>query len=101
MAKYTKGKLSDCLEAGHRILATENRIVIGILRGPCGVIPTEADIARIIKCWNCHDDWRGKALLTACKRLLGAMRCDELNCGRVFGDDLRKEVKEVAKVEKE
>lgn len=34
------------------------------------------------------------ALLEACKRLLGAMRCDELNNGQVFNDDLRKEVKE-------
>lgn len=35
-------------------------------------------------------------LYDACKRMLGAMRCDELNCGRVFDDDLRKEVKEKA-----
>ena len=35
-------------------------------------------------------------LLTACKRMLGAMSCDELNNGRVFDDDLRKEVKNVA-----
>jgi hypothetical protein len=36
-------------------------------------------------------------LLEACKRMLGAMACDELNNGRVFDDDLRKEVKEQAK----
>ena len=35
-------------------------------------------------------------LLTACKRMLGAMTCDELNNGRVFNDDLRKEVKNEA-----
>ena len=37
------------------------------------------------------------ALLEACKRMLGAMQCDELNNGQVFDDDLRKEVKEIAK----
>ncbi len=37
-----------------------------------------------------------KDLLVACKRLLGAMFCDELNNGQVFDDDLRKEVKEYA-----
>ena len=36
-------------------------------------------------------------LLAACKRMLGSMGCDELNNGRVFDDDLRKEVKEAAK----
>jgi len=35
-------------------------------------------------------------LLDACKRMLGAMSCDELNNGRVWDDDLRKEVKEKA-----
>ncbi len=37
---------------------------------------------------NSHDK-----LLEACKRLLGAMCCDELNNGQIFNDDLRKEVK--------
>lgn len=36
-------------------------------------------------------------LLVACKRMLGAMSCDELNNGQVFDDDLRKEVKKEAK----
>ena len=37
-------------------------------------------------------------LLEACERTLGAMACDELNNGRVFDDDLRKEVKIQAEV---
>ena len=36
-------------------------------------------------------------LRDACKRMLGAMTCDELNNGQVFNDDLRKEVKNEAK----
>ena len=36
-------------------------------------------------------------LLIACERMLGAMGCDELNGGRVFDDELRKQVKDFAK----
>lgn len=54
------------------------------------LVDDEKDVGHTLKCWNSHD-----ALLEALKRTLAAMKSDELN--RVFDDDLRKEVKEIAK----
>ena len=62
-------------------------------------IPRRAEITFLEEACDIIDKAEAinKDLLEACKRMLGAMACDELNNGRVFDDDLRKEVKKQAK----
>lgn len=98
---YTKGKLEYIGTTS--IVTTETkgsrRLSIAIVLTEAVDIDTnckysvdfKANAAELVRRWNSQPD-----LVKACERMLGAMRCDELNFGRVFDDDLRREVKECA-----
>lgn len=89
MAEFTKGELK---QGKSNTLLYINGVNFGdVLVGGLPHEECEANARELVRRWNSQPD-----LYEACKRMLGAMRCDELNCGRVFDDDLRKEVKEKA-----
>ena len=79
----TKGELKDCTERNSRVLATGDTIVIEIIIGPCGVIPTEEDIAHLVACWNAFEEGGlVEELMKACRAVIKAMnepKSDDLN----------------------